>query len=1184
MRPRQLLIFPLRWIRWATVASGFLVACSSNNGVTPPPSVASISVAPDTATLSTGATLQLSATVRDSAKNVLTGRSITWASENPSIASVSSSGLVTAVAVGGPVHLTATSGSQSAAATISVIPPANGMIGPQGGTVATPSGGATVTFSSGAVSSPIPVQVRDTQPAAAQYSVLSAHAIELVLPLTANAAAFQPNGSVQVSIPISRDVQTGAIGYVRARFKGVPGEFWAPATSTGNGRLSLSIPSAGFPDFKSILGLDTLDVVFDVEEFSPTPPSSLRSSISRAFSVFGPLANLAENCPGLPGGADPTVFAVCDTGTLQQLRFPGAGSNNGIGIVLVHGWLQDVTGWASYYRAQGIVCPIFGSCSVVPPAQYGQPGSPVPTLPAQVYFRTLISALEASPDGLSGAPIYVYNYQSYRTVLESGQELFPLLQKEKARLGLAGFVLIGHSMGGLVARIAAQQLEAQSPSDAQTILGIISLATPHLGTPLATPNLADVLVAGVLAPAIWTPGGQSLAFALARTEHTPLYAYGGDIENEYSAHGIYAATWALLYRAGAAYRANDGVVPTSSSLPLQFIGTGAILRSTYNGYDHGQMANGLDASTFAEGNLYSSILGDLTDLLQRAGAVSLAFNQLPTAASAGATLLPAVTVEVRDGLNRPISTARHSYQVAIAFANNPTGATLSGTTMVNSVNGVATFADLSIDRAGSGYTLVATAVGLSTPPSGSVTVSTPAATIVATPSTSDFIATAGAVLPAAQTVSITKGGGGTLTGLTRGTITYRLGETAGWLGTATLNSTTTPATLTLQPNTTNLAAATTYHATVPLSATGGISNRVSVTYTVSTAGTGGSLTANGNDTCSIPAGNSAQCWGLNVNAQLGDGTYIDRALPVQVVGGGALVSVTAGQNQTCGLTATGAAYCWGANTYGQLGDGTFTNHTTPVPVAGGITFSSLAIGGETSCGLTPAGTAYCWGRGDHGRVGDGSGGPNRNSPVLVAGGLTFARLTASAAHTCGRTTAGAAYCWGYNVFGQLGDGTTTDRSAPVPVVGGFVFAALAAGELHTCGLTTGVVAYCWGLNANGQVGDGTGTNRTTPTPIVGGPVFAGIVASGNHSCGLTASGAAYCWGQNLAGGLGDGTTTDRSTPVLVVGGLLFATLAPGGQHTCGLTTVGVAYCWGSNTNGQIGDGTTTDRLIPTPVR
>lgn len=344
------------------------------------------------------------------------------------------------------------------------------------------------------------------------------------------------------------------------------------------------------------------------------------------------------------------------------------------------------------------------------------------------------------------------------------------------------------------------------------------------------------------------------------------------------------------------------------------------------------------------------------------------------------------------------------------------------------------------------------------------------------------------------------------------------------------------------------------------------------------------LTANGGHTCTIPAGGSAQCWGLNVNAQLGDGTNIDRHLPVQVIGGGALVSLTAGQNQTCGLTATGAAYCWGANTYGQLGDGTFTNHSTPAPVSGGITFGSLAIGGETSCGLTPTGTAYCWGRGDHGRVGDGSGGPDRNSPVPVAGGLTFARLSASAAHTCGWTPAGAAYCWGYNAFGQLGDGTTADRAAPAPVAGGLAFSSLAAGELHTCGVTTAGGAYCWGLNGNGQLGDGTGTNRTTATPVVGGPAFASVVAAGNHSCGLTASGAAYCWGANLAGGLGDGTITDRSTPVSVVGGFVFATLALGAEHTCGLTSVGIVYCWGSNANGQVGDGTTTNRLTPTLVQ
>ena len=241
----------------------------------------------------------------------------------------------------------------------------------------------------------------------------------------------------------------------------------------------------------------------------------------------------------------------------------------------------------------------------------------------------------------------------------------------------------------------------------------------------------------------------------------------------------------------------------------------------------------------------------------------------------------------------------------------------------------------------------------------------------------------------------------------------------------------------------------------------------------------------GSHSCALTTDGGVLCWGGNNSGQLGDGTTENRSYPVAVSGlDSGVIAITAAGIHSCALLAGGTVQCWGSNEFGQLGNGTHgdgdfdtidssltpssvCSETIPPGFCGGTLTDVAAIdaGSSHTCAMTTSGSVQCWGSNEFGQLGDGTSGDGdpetldnvRTSPADVCTPPVFApagphstaglsgfctapltdvtAVSAGAQHTCALTIAAVPTCWGRNAFGQLGDGTTTDRPLPVDVPG-----------------------------------------------------------------------------------------------------------------------------------------------------
>ena len=295
-------------------------------------------------------------------------------------------------------------------------------------------------------------------------------------------------------------------------------------------------------------------------------------------------------------------------------------------------------------------------------------------------------------------------------------------------------------------------------------------------------------------------------------------------------------------------------------------------------------------------------------------------------------------------------------------------------------------------------------------------------------------------------------------------------------------------------------------------------------------------------------------------------------------------SIASGTFHNLVITPSGELYVWGGNSNGQLGNGVTQDQAQSSKPSGLSSLVVAADGGwEHSLALLADGSVWAWGFNQYGQLGNGKL-TDSLVPVRTVGLPKIKAIAAGLIHSLALSETGQVWGWGTNTYGQLGNSTTNlFGSTPVQTPGLNNIIKISAGQAHSLALDANGHIWAWGGNESGQVGNGTNVHQLTPFLLPAPTNVVAIAAGALSSAAITSDGHIWTWGDNRDGQLGDGTKTNRNTPKEIPGltGVVDFCFK---DHMLAVNKDGAVWAWGNNQGGKLGFGTPGVAVLsPQPV-
>ena len=315
-----------------------------------------------------------------------------------------------------------------------------------------------------------------------------------------------------------------------------------------------------------------------------------------------------------------------------------------------------------------------------------------------------------------------------------------------------------------------------------------------------------------------------------------------------------------------------------------------------------------------------------------------------------------------------------------------------------------------------------------------------------------------------------------------------------------------------------------------------------------------------------------------------------------------IIKIAAGTLHTGALTDQGRVFTWGYNGNGQVGNDSTVKQLKPEDITSRFTLTyneriiDIILGDGMTGAYTTKNRVFIWGKSLDDQATEDLLVPTDISEYFeVTYGQAIETMALGGNHIGLLTTDGRLYMWGKNNSGQLGNGTEVSETSPIDITNQFDLVAgerlvdISLGKNHSSALTSSGRLYMWGYNYFGQLGDGTNQRKTQPIDITSAislnlnEYIEAIEMGGQHTSILTSEGRVYVWGLNNYGQLGLEVDQKSLLPLeLVIGGQdgNIAAMVLGGNHSLAKTKDGILYVWGKNTNGQLGNGQVEDEDQP----